>query len=361
MNTITRSPLLLVLLIALSGCGGYKVTRFYPEIIPKEDHATLTIHPHARQQANVTYMGCGNLFIEKDGQAIMFDPFFSIQGIVQLAGRIKTKQTFYDLWKSNLQRHVARSAVRATLVSHTHYDHVMDLPTLLHDKYFPVMNNVYGNNYLPVMMTNFQKSGATIEAFTDAQTVDGTMDNQYAWISPAPNIRFLPIRSTHAPHTKRKLFMSKPLKPGYFEKHLTWPGDKVGAFKWTVGDSYSFLVDIIGPDTLRIFVQTSASEYPAGAPPARELSRKPVDLAIFCYASSLNVSNYPNVYVDFMMPSKVMFVHWEDFFSPSKSGKDLRLVRRTRPEKVRKQVDRLGMKKDQFIMPRPGTKVTISY
>lgn len=306
-------------------------------------------------------MGCGNLFLEKDGNAVMLDPFFSNQGFLKMLGKVKTKPALYELWKSNLQHHVSKLSVHAALVSHTHYDHVMDLPSLLHDQYFPRMEVVYGNALLPEMMTNFRNKGTRIEPLTASQVVESATDQQYEWISVGANIRFLPIKSTHAPHTKHKLFMSKPLKPGYFKKHLVWPGDKVGTFKWTLGDTYSFLVDFLGSDTLRVFVQTSASEHPAGLPPAAELKRKNVDMAIFCYASSMNVSNYPNVFVDFIQPTKVMLVHWEDFFKEPRTTRDVKLVRQTNPKKVRARIDKLGKKRDYFTMPRPGTKVIVSY
>lgn len=361
-KTVLKHASFTVVAIVAVACGPYKTSRFYPEIIPAKPESTLSIGSGGASTVNVTYMGCGNIFLEKAGNAVMFDPFFSTQGFLKMAGKVKTRAADYEYWKSTLQQYVSRSSVRAALVSHTHYDHVMDLPTLLHDKHFPNMDVVYGNNYLPEMMINFRKSGVDVRSLTDDQIFNPAgNDSQYAWVNAAPNIRFLPIRSTHAPHTRNRLFMNKPLKPGYFGKKLVWPGDKVGAFKWTCGDTYAFLVDFLGADTLRVYVQTSASEHPRGFPPQAELSRRKVDLAIICYASAMNVSNYPNALVDFIKPSKVMFVHWEDFFRRYRSDNDVKLVRGTNPGKVRKRVDLLGRKKDFFTMPRPGSKVVVRY
>jgi hypothetical protein len=227
------------------------------------------------------------------------------------------------------------------LVSHTHYDHVMDLPTLLHDHYFQNLEVIYGNRYLPKMLTNFQKEGPRMDSLTRSVVYDPAQsgDNEMKWIDVTPHIRFLAIRSDHAPHTRHKLFMSKPLKPGYFEKNLTWPGDKVGAFKWTVGDSYSFLVDFIQRDTLRVFIQTSASQHPAGLPPQAELKKKAVDLAIMCYASAPNVDDYPSKWIDWMQPKKLMLIHWEDFFREPRSELDVKLVRLNSTKKVRRRVE----------------------
>ena len=155
--------------------------------------------------------------------------------------------------------------------------------------------------------------------------------------------------------------MSKPLKDGYFETKLVWHTDKVGAFKWTVGSTYAFLVDFIQEDTLRVYIQTSASNYPNGLPPKTELDRKQVDLAIMCYASALNVDDYPNKWIEWMQPKKLVLVHWEDFFRESRIDDDQKLVRGTKPSKVRKRIDALGKKRDYFVMPRPGTRMEVTY
>lgn len=344
------------------GACSHSISRFYPEIVPKKSEAVLSVRPDSKSELNVLYLGSGNLVLERNGEAIITDPFFSNQKLLKLLGKIKSSPSLYSTWKTNFEYFLSPSVVKAGLVSHTHYDHAMDLPLLLEDRYFTNMKVVYGNTYLPKIMQNFEKEGVRLAALTKEQVYDPTTnDKAYEWISVSPSIRVLPILSNHAPHTKRKLFMDKPLKAQYFEEHLIYSNSKTKAFKWSTGETYSFLVDFLGSDTLRVFIQTSASEHPFGFPPAEELKKKGVDLAIVCYASAPNVDDYPNRLIDFIHPQKLMFVHWEDFFRKPKSFYDQRLVRSTNPGKVRKRIDRLGKPNDFFMMPLPGTRIRVKY
>jgi L-ascorbate metabolism protein UlaG (beta-lactamase superfamily) len=333
--------------VLLMSCG-HKITKFYPEIIPKKSNTTLQIGKTGKHTVNLTYLGCGNMIFEQDGDAIVTDPFFSNQKFMKLMGKVQTKPDLFGVWKNNVQTHASKGNVRAALVSHTHYDHVMDLPTLLQTHYFNNMQTVYGNSYLPQMMVNFQKEGVQFKV----------LNNE--WVQLNPRIRFLAIESGHAPQTKRKLYGNGDFDAEYFKENLVWPADKIKTKKWTTGKTYSFLVDFIQGDTIRFFIQTSASQYPAGRPPKEELNKKKVDVAVLCYASTMNVSDYPTAIVKDLDPSKLVIVHWEDFFREPTSDDNYKLVRKTNPKKARKRFDELGKKKDFFVMPRPGTKIQVT-
>lgn len=351
-----------LMVFALFSSCAHRISRFYPEIVPAKPTVSWELNAKGGESLRILYMGCGNLVLEKDGEAIMTDPFFSRQGPLKLLGKIKTDPEAYRLWKNTYESFLARSVVKAGFVAHTHYDHVMDLPTLIEDHYFLQMKEVYGNAYLPKMLQHFDDQGVSLNALTDDQVFDpDNPSDAYQWIDVTPRIRVLPIKSSHAPHTKKKLYMDDPLDEEYFDEHLVWSNSKVKAFKWTTGTTYSFLVDFIGEDTLRIFVQTSASEAPDGFPPAGELKEKKVDLALLCYASTPNVTRYPNAIVEKVGANKLMLVHWEDFFRQSKSFNDQKLVRRTKPREVRQRIDQLKLTPEDLLMPRPGTLVTVKY
>lgn len=340
--------IIVILIVLLCSSCAHKVTEFYPEIIPKQMTTSLSVGK-GQHKVNLTYFGCGNMIIEQDGDAILTDPFFSNQKVLKMWGKIQTKPGLYELWKDRVQSQASRGMVRAGLVSHTHYDHVMDLPTLLQDHYFNKMEVVYGNTYLPQMMTNFMKEGVRIETLKVGE-----------WVNVTPGIRFLPIESNHAPHTKHKLYMSAPLDADYFKENLVWPNAKIKTRKWSVGTVHAFLVDFIQGDTLRMYISTSASSYPIGRPPQEELKKKKVDIAVLPYALATNVKDYPKAIVSDINPSKLVIVHWEDFFREPKSDDDVKLVRKSNPKKIRKLFDQLGKKKDFFVMPKPGTKIQIT-
>ncbi|HEY5692707.1 MAG TPA: hypothetical protein VIS49_14725 [Cyclobacteriaceae bacterium] len=358
----TRLFIVIVPLIALSGCT-HSLSKFYPEIIPKNSETILSVSGQSNHQVNLVYLGAGNMVLEQNGEAIITDPFFSNQKLLKLLGKVKSNTQLFSTWKTNYQYFLSPSVVRAALVSHTHYDHTMDLPLLLEDRYFTNLKVVYGNSYLPQILQNFNKQGVNLSELSKNQVYDptGGSGKDYQWISVTPRIRFLPILSNHAPHTKKKLYMDKSLDAEYFDEHLIYSNSKTKAFKWSTGDTYSFLVDFIDTDTLRVFIQTSASQHPFGFPPSYEIKKKKVDVAILCYASALNVDNYPNALINFVKPKKLVFVHWEDFFRAPESFHDQRLVRRTNPKKVREQIDKLGKTNDYFMMPKPGTRIKIKY
>jgi hypothetical protein len=81
---------------------------------------------------------------------------------------------------------------------------------------------------------------------------------------------------------------------------------------------------------------------------------------VLCYASTMNVKDYPKAIVSDLNPSKLVIVHWEDFFREPRADDDVKLVRKTNPKKARKRFDELGKKKDFFVMPKPGTKIQIT-
>jgi hypothetical protein len=138
-----------------------------------------------------------------------------------------------------------------------------------------------------------------------------------------------------------------------------------------VGTSYAFLVDWFnGSDTVRLYIQTSASRPPNGLPPPEELKKKKVDLVILCYASTPNVRKYPEYLMDALKEKdypKIVMVHWEDFFTYQSTYGPAQLVPGTKPRAVVKRwkkalnVEDNSSLTDYITMPRPGTVVTITY
>ncbi len=193
--------IMLVIMSLFSGCS-HHVSKFYPEIIPKKFETTLTLNPQANQTLNILYLGCGNLVLEKEGDAIITDPFFSNQKVLKLIGRIKTNPDRYSSWKETLESHLLPNSIKAGLVAHTHYDHVMDLPIMLHEHYFSKMDTVYGNPYLPQMLQHFKNEGPKLVGLHEKQISNPNEpnDSRYQWITISPKIRFLAIESNHAPH-----------------------------------------------------------------------------------------------------------------------------------------------------------------
>ncbi|MEQ9412522.1 MAG: hypothetical protein RIF39_01755, partial [Cyclobacteriaceae bacterium] len=184
------------LLALVSWSCTHSVSKFYPEIIPKKSEAVLSIHPETKSEVNVVYLGSGNMVLEREGEAIITDPFFSNQKLLKLLGKVKSNPSLYNTWKTNFEYFLSPSVVQTGLVSHTHYDHAMDLPLLLEDRYFTNLKVVYGNSYLPEIMQNFNEEGVRLAALKKEEVYDPNhADGDYKWISLSSGIRVLPILS----------------------------------------------------------------------------------------------------------------------------------------------------------------------
>ncbi|MGB4973690.1 MAG: hypothetical protein WBO32_13580, partial [Cyclobacteriaceae bacterium] len=179
--------LTIIVLASLTACT-HSVSKFYPEIVPKKSEAVLSVSPDAKNEMSIVYLGSGNLVLERNGEAIITDPFFSNQKLMKLLGKVKSNPSLYNTWKTNFEYFLSPSVVQAGLVSHTHYDHAMDLPLLLEDRYLTNMKVVYGNAYLPKIMQNFEKEGVRLASLTKEQVYDPrSSDRAYEWISVAPS------------------------------------------------------------------------------------------------------------------------------------------------------------------------------
>jgi hypothetical protein len=240
---------------------------------------------------------------------------------------------------------------------------------MLGQQVFDSTTTIYGNTFGGSIMTHVL-APYTYHAIQPSETYcpQCTAPAQH-WFTAAGHIRVMPIRSNHAAHTrllffKIHLFKGK-LRKQYFEKHFTSADSPTKAGRWREGCTYSFLVDFMERDTIafRLFIQTSASDYPQGAPPAELMRERPVDLAILCAASTQNVKAYPQKILEHTGAKKLLIVHWEDFFQREPLNfKDPRLIHFTSYKKLAKRLAQWNPDvKGNVIMPRPGTMVNIVY
>ncbi len=368
------SPLLLLLIACSHDIYKLRVSGIVPDGLQTEVQLTS----QKGKSLQLLYLGCGHMIIEQNGEAFFTDPFFSIQPTKKMVGKVQTKKEYHERWHQHIEKILKFKSVQTGLVSHSHYDHLMDLPLMLTDHDFPNLKTVYGNAYLPKMLTNFVNEGVILQPLTDSEVFnpceENPADSKHQWMPLTTNSKFLAIQTHHAPHALGKLFMSRPMREKqekYFKENLTQPYAEIGNFKWTVGTSYAFLVDWFnGTDTIRLYIQTSASRPPNGLPPPEELKKKKVDLVILCYASTPNVRKYPEYLMDALKAKdypKIVMVHWEDFFTnqqiygPAKLVPGTKLRRVVRRWKKALDVQDNSSLTEYITMPRPGTMVTIRY
>lgn len=361
-----RVGLIIGVVFLLTGCAREVTDRTFParSIIPVTASHAINLGGN-RLPLKILYLGCGHLVFDFQGSMLMTDPYFSIQPFSP-GGKIRSEPGDF----LSYQRLVAASGLDLTntqsvWLAHTHYDHMMDIPLLLRKSVIPSSTAIYGNSFVPNILHNFISPGQYHVLGPDVVYQRG-LSNKGKWVMTSPSIRVLPIRSEHAPHLKvgpvKIHLMQGRLKEGYFKEELKTDSSRTKKNAWREGCVYSFLIDFLKGDSVeyRIFVQTSSTHYPVGQPPPELLKEKPVDIALVCLASANTVKPYPIEMLQDLKPKATIFIHWEDFFERAEFGNH-KLVRLTNFKKIVKRMNKAGlpMTPDKYVMPQPGTLVTI--
>ena len=250
------------------------------------------------------YLGSGGWFIRGPDDAILTAPFFSNPSALAVALSFAIPlQEDLDLIATGM-RGVPKTA-SAILVGHSHYDHLMEVPIIA--RHYArgdakIYLNATGRNLL--LDEEFGGRSVVVDGFAGSDSAAG------AWLSPSPkaSIRFMALRSEHAPHLG-------PIK--LFQGHVTKPNpNSRNAWDWREGQTHAFIIDIMRDDkpVFRIHYQDSASNPKLGFPPDLGDDKR-VDVAIVCMASFGNVDGYPNELLTALKPRHVLVGHWESFFT----------------------------------------------
>lgn len=342
-------------------------TRFPGTIIPSQKQFSWSM-PATREPLKTLYISCGHLIFEYRDQIILFDPFFSTSDLISRT--TATTKEALEKYKSVLaEQQVDLKKTKSVWIAHSHYDHAQDLPALVQERMIPSATPVYGGEDGKIQFHNFL-SDMDYKVIPNSEVFDQVNPNTFKPIPGSPNVVVYPIRSDHAPHYKLFGFipihlMKGSVKRGYFENNFKHYTDRTKRGKWKEGNTYSYVVDFMDGSSIghRIFIQTSASHYPLGRPYLEFLKQRPVDLAFLCAASSNYVKrNYPQRILEDLKPSKIVWIHWEDFFRKPLDFDGARLVRFTRFGVLNRKLKKAGYEPSQQtqVMPRPGTKIIIN-
>lgn len=354
-------------ILLFTGCAKSVTDHNFPskEIIPTTTQHHLAITGQG-SPIKMLYMGCGHLIIEYNGEMIVTDPYFSIQSFSPTK-KIKTNLPDFERYKATLSQHsVDLTKAKSIWLAHTHYDHMMDIPLLLKQNMLTKNVTMYGNEFGDDILQNFITPSQYYTLLPKEVYNPLGKNGTRHWVDSTSSIRILPIFSDHAPHTKilgvNVHLMKGKLKNNYFRDHFKTEEAKTNKNQWREGCVYSFLVDFVkaGKIEYRVFIQTSASHYPLGQPPKEVLAEKTIDVAVLCLASSNYVTPYPIEILKALTPKKVVFIHWEDFFERAEFNKT-KLVRLTNFRKIDKRLLKSGLtpNKEDYVMPQPGTMITI--
>lgn len=271
--------------------------------------------------------------LEYRGDAVLSAPLFTRPSMFEVtAGLVDSDALGVD-------KHLPASSLtnlRAVLSGHAHYDHLLDVPTVL-DR--APNATLYGNRSARNLLASFAPDRAAtctgpkkapysiarsrVVALDDAASsvVDyracPSLKPEGAplegkWVSvPGSHVRLLAMCSTHPDQVGPYHFAE-----GHVDEEQCNPPQRMGA--WKEGTTLSFLVDFLDPKTneplYRVYYQDSPTDVPTGLPPDIVLAGKRVDLALLCVGASNDTVDAPAPTVAALAPRYVIGGHWEDFF-----------------------------------------------
>ena len=262
--------------------------------------------------------------MEKGHCGVLIDPFFSNPSLGQI---VTASITHLPVLKANACRvrqglaaikarfpH-AEANTKAIVVSHGHYDHLLDVPAVYHELGRRI--EVYAN----------QSSINTCSGVIDRahlKNLDSGLPPERPFLClPAgtDTLRLYRFKARHNPH----------IKPGIklYNGHLDSPYtcftnayQATNVWKWKEGQAYSFMLDVAdssGQIKFRVFIQSSCCDTPHGLPPANlpHWPTKKVDVAFLCVASHHFTPQYPTPLIKAVAPETAVWFHWENFFRSS--------------------------------------------
>lgn len=234
------------------------------------------------------------------------------------------------------------SNVESILVGHAHYDHLMDVPYVMLNK--AKNSHVYGSKTMSHSIAPSIEASRR-HAMNDTMAV---LDKPGKWhYNETGNIRFMAIKSTHAPH-----FMGINFMTGTYDEDLSslpWH-----SFAWKEGQTLAYLIDFLASDGQilhRVYYQDSASQEPLGLiPQLAEAEQKQVDIAIITPASFNQVDNYPEGIMSSSQAKHFILGHWEDFFA-NQDSEEQRFVRAVSPTDFFDRFDKALPENSSWAMP----------
>lgn len=328
---------------------------------------TVALHFHDRVDTSFfQYLGCGGLYIKNKSTAILIDPFFSNPGLLRSAlstfrlGKIRSHKKDIDFGVGRIFDTIGikdLKGVKAVFVAHGHYDHLMDVP-YVYRAYLDPQTKIYCNRSSINTVRNVVPQGNLVSIEEDYSLINYTGTVYYFHNNHKDSVRVIPILSDHNPHFKGlKLYNGNTCDSciDYAD-----PLAKTNVNDWKEGKTFSFLIDFVknGQITLRIFVQSSSCNGPAGFPPEELLQQKNVDLAFLGVASYHFSCDYPWEYINYMKPTYISFIHWENFFrgyqkSPKKvTGTNVKAFFNERINALPRNI---------YTMPVPGVQYKVIY
>jgi L-ascorbate metabolism protein UlaG (beta-lactamase superfamily) len=286
--------------------------------------------PPGPNGVSLRFLGAGGLLIRKGPDVVMTGPLYTSPSVPALLANLLEgdpdgPQTFYARHRIDADA----GDIRAILVGHPHYDHLMDVPFFM-DR--APQATVYGSTSTRNVLAGY---GAQYAARADALNEPGRdrVDSRNCdpsipgpdcgswsggpgeWV-PVPGAQGrLRVRAFCSRHP-RQVLREIHFWPGCVTQPLTDPPTHPDVMR--EGEVLAFLVDFLqnGAVVFRVYYQDAPTHGPVGWVPADVLADRDVDVAL------LNGGNFDAVdaaekIVGNLRARNVVIHHWENFFDPT--------------------------------------------
>jgi L-ascorbate metabolism protein UlaG (beta-lactamase superfamily) len=264
----------------------------------------------ARDGVRVTYFGTNSYQLESKGHALLVDPYFSRVDLlsVALGSHIQPNASRINDGLRHLAPTDARSSalrrrgvapedrvnaelqtsrvpnVEAVLLTHGHFDHLLDVPTVMAKTKAPLIASASSVNLVRQMPD------------ANVLSCDAVKPGDARRIGPWT------IRVLSATHDR--LFGKVP-----YDQPRSQPGPPQRAADWICGEPLAFLIEVNGQ---RIYIDSGGT--PAQAPPNER-----VDLAILGMALPDSRARL-HVALERLRPRYILPSHQDNFFRPLSAG-----------------------------------------
>jgi hypothetical protein len=296
---------------------------------------TTTSAPSPTPPLRVTSLGVAGFLLEHRGEAVLTAPLYTRPSMLQVVTTPVSSDV--ALVEASLPT-AALAPVRAVVSGHAHYDHLMDVPSVMaRAPGATLYTNQSGKHILAALAPDRAAScpgpapssplaRARVVAADDplASAVDyrscpskrpAGAPLHGTWLRvPGANVRLLPICAEHPDQVGPVHFGAGSVG----DDQCSLPAR---AGDWLEGATLSYLVDFLDPATgapvYRVYYQDAPTTPPTGIAPPEVLAEKRVDLALLCVGNYDRVDNAPTSALAALRPRYALGGHWEDFFRPA--------------------------------------------